>query len=398
MRTKSNRMDLIKNLNLWGNDLEDISVLQYMPNLEVLSLSVNSVSSLADLKYCLKLSELYLRKNEIRDLGEVLNLRHLQQMRVLWLSDNPCATLPHYRQYVLHHLPNLTKLDSLDVTHEERRQAAEADLDGMQTRVTFTPHDDAQNPEMPEFSELAARRSQALPVELPLDAVHHSNSGISEEEYFISEQRLVDEDRPQRVGGGAQVRGRKSPTGVLDAEEHPSPVDRFHGGASGRSTEFNRAEFFRDSPAMRNSQARPAPTSPTAGTPQWQQRQRQNGIASSPVSSGVAAERELGVRGGEQAWSHEQSHERAYARGDPRTGAASRSSGASAQGLTPSAGYERSLSSQSWSPEDGGASPAQPSSATDNILCAVLALIKELDSQGLELVRRAVEQRKHDGP
>lgn len=25
MRTKCNRMDLIKNLNLWGNDLQDIS-------------------------------------------------------------------------------------------------------------------------------------------------------------------------------------------------------------------------------------------------------------------------------------------------------------------------------------------------------------------------------------
>merc|ERR1712100_224332 len=30
----------------------------------------------------------------------------------------------------------------------------------------------------------------------------------------------------------------------------------------------------------------------------------------------------------------------------------------------------------------------------DNILCAVLALIKELDGQGLELVRRAIEQRQ----
>jgi len=28
MRTKCNRMDLIKNLNLWGNDLQDISAQQ----------------------------------------------------------------------------------------------------------------------------------------------------------------------------------------------------------------------------------------------------------------------------------------------------------------------------------------------------------------------------------
>lgn len=135
MRTKCNRMDLIKNLNLWGNDLQDISVLQYMPNLEVLSLSVNSVCTLADLRHCPKLSELYLRKNDIRDLAEVLHLKHLRQMRVLWLSDNPCATLPHYRQYVLHHLPGLTKFDSQDVTDDERRQAIQADVNTIQTCV-----------------------------------------------------------------------------------------------------------------------------------------------------------------------------------------------------------------------------------------------------------------------
>ena len=27
MKTKNNRLDTIKNLNLWGNDLEDISII-----------------------------------------------------------------------------------------------------------------------------------------------------------------------------------------------------------------------------------------------------------------------------------------------------------------------------------------------------------------------------------
>ncbi len=32
----------------------------------------------------------------------------------------------------------------------------------------------------------------------------------------------------------------------------------------------------------------------------------------------------------------------------------------------------------------------------DNVLCAVLALVKELDDQGLELVARAIDQRQRE--
>ncbi len=41
MKTKTNRIDSIKNLNLWGNDLDDIAIVRQMSSLEVLSLSVN---------------------------------------------------------------------------------------------------------------------------------------------------------------------------------------------------------------------------------------------------------------------------------------------------------------------------------------------------------------------
>ena len=54
-KTKSDSLHNIKNLNLWGNDLEDLSLIQKMPNLEVVSLSVNRISSLKDFAYCPKL-------------------------------------------------------------------------------------------------------------------------------------------------------------------------------------------------------------------------------------------------------------------------------------------------------------------------------------------------------
>ena len=48
MRSKCDRLDMVKNLNLWGNEISDVSVLSNLPNLEILSLSVNKITSLND--------------------------------------------------------------------------------------------------------------------------------------------------------------------------------------------------------------------------------------------------------------------------------------------------------------------------------------------------------------
>lgn len=54
-KTKSDNLNNIKNLNLWGNDLEDLQLIEKMPNLEVISLSVNKINSLKDFAKCNKL-------------------------------------------------------------------------------------------------------------------------------------------------------------------------------------------------------------------------------------------------------------------------------------------------------------------------------------------------------
>ena len=51
-KTKSDSLQHIKNLNLWGNDLEDLRLIEKMPNLEVVSLSVNRINSLKDFSTC----------------------------------------------------------------------------------------------------------------------------------------------------------------------------------------------------------------------------------------------------------------------------------------------------------------------------------------------------------
>jgi Leucine-rich repeat (LRR) protein len=90
-KCKTDKLSHIKNVNLWGNDLDDLSILGELPNVEIVSLSLNKIASLKDFSCCSKLAELYLRKNLVHELSEVQYLQKLQNLRVLWLSHNPCA-------------------------------------------------------------------------------------------------------------------------------------------------------------------------------------------------------------------------------------------------------------------------------------------------------------------
>lgn len=94
-----------------------------MPNLEICSLSLNKIRSLAAFQSSRKLTELYLRKNTIDNLADIKYLQALP-MKVLWLWDNPICSHPNYRTFIIKTLPNLTKLDNAAVTEEERTSAS----------------------------------------------------------------------------------------------------------------------------------------------------------------------------------------------------------------------------------------------------------------------------------
>lgn len=53
--------------------------------------SVNRISTLAPFEDCKKLQELYLRKNNITDIGEIAYLQNLPALKYLWLEENPCC-------------------------------------------------------------------------------------------------------------------------------------------------------------------------------------------------------------------------------------------------------------------------------------------------------------------
>ncbi|XP_037295948.1 uncharacterized protein LOC115444529 isoform X8 [Manduca sexta] len=122
-RSKQSDLSAIKKLNCWGAELGDVSLLRRMPNVEVLALSINKIRTLGDFAGCRRLRELYVRKNEIRDLREIRHLRHLPDLTSLWLDENPCTQHPEYRMTVLRNLPNLEKLDNVSVHPEEVQEA-----------------------------------------------------------------------------------------------------------------------------------------------------------------------------------------------------------------------------------------------------------------------------------
>ncbi|NXA06079.1 CU002 protein, partial [Sapayoa aenigma] len=137
-----------------------ISICRDLPNVEVITFSVNSISDLEPLSQCQNLSELYLRRNNIRSLEELLHLRALPRLRVLWLAENPCCGQDpqRYRRAVLHALPGLQRLDNQAVTEEELSQAL---VDGVE--ITAPPaRRDVENG-WAEPSESCAAGSTAEP-------------------------------------------------------------------------------------------------------------------------------------------------------------------------------------------------------------------------------------------
>jgi len=109
-KSRIDNLQHVKNLNVWGSDLTDVGVIRFMPNIQILSLSVNKISSLKDFSMCPRLEELYLRKNEVADLHEVEYLSSLKRLRVLWLCENPVANNELYRLATIACCPHLVCL------------------------------------------------------------------------------------------------------------------------------------------------------------------------------------------------------------------------------------------------------------------------------------------------
>lgn len=119
-RTRMNSLADIKQLNMWGHELIDVSLVKEMPNLECVSLPVNLISEIHHFSSCKKLKTLLLRQNKISDYDEIEALSACPELRELTLTKNPIAEDPNYRQNVIRLLPQLAVLDEKQIGKNER--------------------------------------------------------------------------------------------------------------------------------------------------------------------------------------------------------------------------------------------------------------------------------------
>ncbi|KAJ3317512.1 hypothetical protein HDV06_001513 [Boothiomyces sp. JEL0866] len=121
--SKSTNLSEIKSINLWGQSLTDVQFLKNLPQLQVLSLTINKIQSLAPISSLIKLKELYLRSNLVSNPMELQHLIGLP-LEIVWFMENPIVNLKQYRQTIIRCLPQLQKLDDIDVSDFEREKAA----------------------------------------------------------------------------------------------------------------------------------------------------------------------------------------------------------------------------------------------------------------------------------
>jgi len=81
----------LKRLNLYGNDLSDISFLEGLPRLTELSLTANQIIDISPLRGLTNLKVLYLTQNQISDVSPLIGLTRLERLH---LGGNKIKDLP----------------------------------------------------------------------------------------------------------------------------------------------------------------------------------------------------------------------------------------------------------------------------------------------------------------
>lgn len=177
IKDKSNVEDIsqIVDLNFWASDLEDVSILNDMPNVETVSLSLNKIISLSYFRNCTNLKELFLRKNKIENLREINHLKTLPNLKVLWLWDNPWSSHPHYRLYIIKQLPKLQKLDNAAVSQEERTAAKKLDISSIDSEDSEIPDQDDDIDENKKTNDSYLKNNNIVKRE----QIHKPRSGVS---------------------------------------------------------------------------------------------------------------------------------------------------------------------------------------------------------------------------
>ncbi|XP_017060001.1 adenylate cyclase, terminal-differentiation specific isoform X3 [Drosophila ficusphila] len=341
-RAKQSDLGLIKKLNCWGSDLSDVSIIKRMRGVEVLALSVNKISTLSPFEECLKLQELYLRKNNITDINEIAYLQNLPALRYLWLEENPCCDRagPNYRAVVLRALPNLKKLDNVEVTQEELD-------DALRGGGGAAPEDEVYEDAYQQQQQTA----RTSPQQMPQQQQQHSYPQHSPPQ---QQQQQYHHQQPQQQHSQQQQQQQRRSSSPMKESDRPAyPAHYRHS-----QTDLTEWEEHQQAPQVHHN--------PYGSQMQLHHPQRRSaGPETTAYRNGSARE-----NGGE--W-------------DPEDRPRSR---------RPEGRYSDSTTTLSASVMNHYSSyHRRPVNRNSNLLSATLCLVKELDYASLEVLEHAVRCR-----
>ncbi|CDW84017.1 leucine rich repeat family protein [Stylonychia lemnae] len=378
MKTKTNRIDSIKNLNLWGNDLDDISIVNQMNALEVLSLSVNNISTLKDVQNCYNLRELYLRKNSLSDIQEVRYLQPLRKLRILWLGENPIADIQGYRQFVIKCLPQIEKLDNDMISGEEKQRSDNVDLDDFGGQVPQSKISPPRKEQLQAYNQPPKRAQTQFQAQQDF-------SGDDMMDNFVSQKQ------PQAqfaYGGGGKVQrsppqskrnivqdGYNSPRSNNRNDRNISPQENFGGAGAGFA-----AAKVKHSPKQSYQQQYDSQLDRGIGGGMYDEPPRQYEQQQQQRKPYQQAQQQMPHHNYQRA----QTAQVDYERNEQSPIGNKKAGGGGAGDLTGQLQPHQVREKKNGTREQF---------RNENILCAIIALMKELDKSGLEFVKKDCEKR-----
>ncbi|XP_048002408.1 uncharacterized protein LOC125238951 [Leguminivora glycinivorella] len=376
---------------LTGAELGDVSLLRRMPNVEVLAFSINKIRGLQDFAGCRLLRELYVRKNEIKDLREIRHLRHLPALTSLWLDENPCTHHPQYRLTVLRNLPRLEKLDNVAVQQEELEEA--------QRRGSLIDSDDEGYPQQQEAYAESVRSSGSA---RRAARARSNDSSPERDEPHYRDHRPEPDYRDQRQEEYREHHNtRHEQDAYRDHQRHEQGSDHSSEGAP------------LDAEPRPERQEQQCPLSPTRRAPDDERLEHPAAMTRSQYDPRWARERDAPLRHSVSAHSVK---EYAYAvNGDCRLGVTSPHEQYGERGDNRSDYTPSTVGRGDWERERDREPPRErdahsaafpsavmgehrgftrrPVTRNSNLLSAVLCLVKELDYPSLEVAEMAVRCR-----
>ena len=88
-----------------------------------MNLTLNCVEKIENLEGCESLNKLDLTANFVGDIRCISALKKNKQLRLLYLTGNPCVQYEHYRAFVIDELQQLEELDGLEISRSDRLTA-----------------------------------------------------------------------------------------------------------------------------------------------------------------------------------------------------------------------------------------------------------------------------------